>query len=226
MLRPEQKCVKQIKGLSSMFSKAKEPKMNTCTGTLATAEACLHLPENYGIFVWEKNSACFQNALSALVELCANHVLSADDNTTGSDEVVRSSKVFLKEMALLVSKWWFDSSTVLPGLVLVQAFPACLTSLVENVYKDATMFDKCRHIPLPQWSDKCWTAFTGCISSQIWRLMLQLKESRWISQRFFILILVWVCFLSDNREKQGGRLRLWLSDLCKPDQGAANHKGV
>lgn len=49
----------------------------------------------------KKDSSCFQNAFTTLMEIYAEQVLGLDYNKAGSKEVVEAGKVFLKEMAAL-----------------------------------------------------------------------------------------------------------------------------
>lgn len=43
----------------------------------------------------------------------------------------------------------------------VQNFPAHISRIPRNVYKNVTLFEKLRHIPLLQWSNKWDRSFYG-----------------------------------------------------------------
>lgn len=80
--------------------------------------------------------------LPSLVEVYANHVLSADSTITGSDEVDEASKCFVKKMVALASKITVGSWTVPPGLATIQTFSARITYFVGNGNKDAPFLKK------------------------------------------------------------------------------------
>lgn len=92
--------------------------------------------------------------LPPLVEVQAKHVLSPTYDIAGSEEAVEASNMFVREIADLLSSRRVESWTLWTGLVPVQAFLLHIIHLLENMYKDATLFEKCQHIPLSRWSDK------------------------------------------------------------------------
>lgn len=67
-----------------------------------------------------------------------------------SKEAVESTKVFMKKMAALTSKKRVDSRTVPTGLVSMQTFPVNIAHFLRNLENDATLLERCRHIPPPE----------------------------------------------------------------------------
>lgn len=88
--------------------------MDTCAGTSAITGSYLHLPE-YCLYVrCERYSASSQDDLSSLVDLYAKLALRVDSITTGKEEVDKSCKMFVKEIAALESRRPVDSWTLQP----------------------------------------------------------------------------------------------------------------
>lgn len=114
----------------------------------------MQLPEHCGFVVFEKNSACFLDAIPSLIAVHAKQVLRANSSIPGSEEVVKAFKVFLQETTEYDSKRRVDSWTVAHGLVPVQTFTVHVMHFLGNVYKDAALFEKCQQISLLQWSGK------------------------------------------------------------------------
>lgn len=71
--------------------------------------------------------------------------LSSNFNTTGSDEMIGTSKVFVKKMTALASKRTAISWTTPARLLIVQIFPVSIMYLAGNVHKDAMLPEKCWH---------------------------------------------------------------------------------
>lgn len=143
------------------FCKARDLVLNTCAGTSLTPKACLLVSEHLHSAGCEKNSASFHDALSLRMEVYANQVLSADSDLTGSREAVEMSRMFVKEIAVPLSKRTADSQNVPSGLVPVHTFPVYITHILRNVCNDVTLFENCGHIPIFQWSDKWTAAYTA-----------------------------------------------------------------
>lgn len=88
------------------------------------------------------------------MELYAKHCLIPDFNIAGSDEAVKANRTFLNEMAELLSRKRADSWTVTPVVIPVQRYSLHMTHIVGNVYRDAALFEKWRHISLFERSEK------------------------------------------------------------------------
>lgn len=87
MLKPEHKSVEWMTGLVSNFCKVEELVVTICTGTFATAIACLQLPEDCRFIVCKKNSTYFLDVLPSLGEEYAKQVLSLDSVITEGHKV-------------------------------------------------------------------------------------------------------------------------------------------
>lgn len=82
------------------------------------------------------------------------HVSRLDGNKAESKEAAKAINVFMKNNATLLSKKTVDSWTVSPGMVFSPKFPRYVMDFSRIVYKNATLFEGCRHIRLLQRSGK------------------------------------------------------------------------
>lgn len=73
--------------------------------------------------------------------------LSAESKICVGDEMGKEIKVFAKEMVAALLRRRVDRSTVPPGIVLIQTFPARIKHFIGNLYKDEMLYEKCRHTP-------------------------------------------------------------------------------
>lgn len=78
--------------LVSKFLKVGEQVLDTCADTLATIKPCLKLPEHRKFVPCEKNSMRFEDALSSLVKVYANQVLSSECVKAGATEQLNQEK--------------------------------------------------------------------------------------------------------------------------------------
>lgn len=90
----------------------------------------------------------FQNTVPSLAEVSAKHVLSADYDTTRSEEEVDASRLFINGMAGLTSERSVDSWTVLPELDPLRRSFVPIIRFSESVHRNVTLFQICLHIPL------------------------------------------------------------------------------
>lgn len=134
------------------------------------------------------------------------------------------NKVFWKKMAALVSRRRVDRWAVSPELVPVKTFSAHLPHFLEIVYNDVMLFKKCRHIPLFQFPEKQ----RGHLYSMVVETLLAIYISSESDDNEVNNSSPSRCSgfarLSDNWKRRDGRVLLWHSGLCKPDQGAAKDK--
>lgn len=106
---------------------------DNCNSTLPTPKPRLELPEHRWFLGYERYSACFQDALSWLVEVYPKRVLSPDSDTAGSRKPFEENRLIVREMAALASTRKVDIWSVQPELSAVQAFPVDATHFLGNV---------------------------------------------------------------------------------------------
>lgn len=75
--------------------------------------------------------------------------------------IVEAHKVLVVEGTSLESTKTVYCWIMLAGVVLVQKFPVNKTPVLGSEHKDATLFEKYRHIPLFRWTDKWRERFYG-----------------------------------------------------------------
>lgn len=77
-------------------------------------------------------------------------VLNSDSNKAGSEQAVKASRLFVKEMASLALGRRVDRWTVPPLLVSVETLPPHKMHLLGYVHSDATLIKRCPQVPLSQ----------------------------------------------------------------------------
>lgn len=80
------------------------------------------------------------------MKVYSRKVFSLHFDIAGSVEAFEASKVFVRRK--LLRQKMVDSLAVLPALLPVQIFVVDIKNFFANVYIDATLFEKCRLIPL------------------------------------------------------------------------------
>lgn len=83
-------------------------------GILPAAKEYLQQLEHRRFAGCKNDYTCFQGTPPSLVEVCVSSILSVTSKIAGSWEVVKASKVFVKERAAVVSRRTVDIWTVLP----------------------------------------------------------------------------------------------------------------
>lgn len=96
------------------FTDAKALALDTCGGTLVTANVCLQLSEYRRFVEGENDFVRFQEARQFLVEVYEKQLLRSGCNKAGSDEAVEAKKVFVRKMSALMLKLRLDSWTLSP----------------------------------------------------------------------------------------------------------------
>lgn len=102
MLWLEQKPVNWMMDAVSKFCKAGEVIVDTCTGMLATAKACLKLPQHRRFIGCEKDSMWFVGPLWSVLEVFARQFLNPESDLDGKEEVLEFCKVFIKAMEAIL----------------------------------------------------------------------------------------------------------------------------
>lgn len=85
------------------LSEVGELVLDTWSGTLPTAKACLQLSEQRWFFGCKKDSACFHDAPPLLTKAYAKQVLGPDLDKTESEEANEASQLLFKDIASLSS---------------------------------------------------------------------------------------------------------------------------
>lgn len=65
-----------------------------------------------------------------------------------------SFKFFIMAMEAISSRIVTQSWEVPADLDPLQTFPVHIMHFVGNMYEDGALYEKCRHIPMLQWSEK------------------------------------------------------------------------
>lgn len=138
----------------SKFSEPGELVMDRFWGTFATGKAYMMLAKHRVFVRCEKDSECFQPALPSLVEMYARQVLNPELGIEDGKEVKTAARAFILAMRMISSKRRKDDCSLPVGLPAVQTFPPDIVHSLGRIYKDVTLYEKYRHIPLLQWSDK------------------------------------------------------------------------
>lgn len=175
LLRPERNSVERVIDLVFQFFDVRELMLDTCASISRlhwNVCSCLSIA---GLLNVRRTLLVFK--------ICFHHwwnyarqALSADANIIESDDAIETSKVFLKKkLAALASTKRVDSRTRPLKLGSIQTFPARMIYLVGNVFKDATLLEKCRHVILLQCSDR----LRGRFNSIDMDTLLTLDVSAW-----------------------------------------------
>lgn len=110
------------------------------------------------------------------MEVYIKQVLSADFDINGSDELVEASKVLVMKMAALGYKQTGNIWTLLPRLVPVQKFVVDVIRFLGDLYKDATLLEKCQQIPLYKGLKGGGNVSIAWTWTHFWRFIRQLRE--------------------------------------------------
>lgn len=93
LLRQKQKCVKRVMDPVLEFCKDREPVSDTCTGTPASENAYLQLPDHQRFVGCEKNYTCSHHVPSLSVKVYAKQVLSSHFDITWGRKLFKKVKV-------------------------------------------------------------------------------------------------------------------------------------
>lgn len=145
LLRQKPNQLEFMRDLACKICWAGDLVLDTLAGTSQTAKAFWLLPEHSRFVGCKTDSACLQDALLGLVEVYAKQVWSLDFVIARSEEEVEARRAFLKLRTVFASNEMTNIRTLLSGLVLRKKFIVHIVHFLRNVYKNETLFEKCRH---------------------------------------------------------------------------------
>lgn len=132
--------------------------------TFSPGKACMMLPRHGRFICCEIDTACYNQSYTTVVYTFSRNVQNVDLNITRSEEVVEAAKLFVKAMDGLAAKTKMMIWEVPPGLSQKQSFPSRITHILLNHFKDSSLSEMPRAIPLSRPSAK-WNAMFHTINS-------------------------------------------------------------
>lgn len=154
ILRLKQKSAEWMIDLVSNFGKMWELVLNTHSSTLLAAKTVLRISNRRRIHKLLEKLEIFLRCLVIIGVQYKSQTLNRKADISERWKMIEASRVFIEKIRALLWLRRVGSSTVQPGVILVQILPMYLLIFSGNIHGSKTLLDKYSYISFSQPSER------------------------------------------------------------------------